>query len=792
MIRKKMIALAVCAAIVAHETRAQSYIPELNDTRFKVKPAVSLQVYGFNLSDVKLLPGSPFYAARNADMGYLLALEPDRLLTRFYENAKLPVRAKQYGGWEAEGLSGHTMGHYLSAISMMYASTGNVELKKRADYLVSELARCQAARNTGYVGAIPNEDSIFGQVAHGKIRSGGFDLNGGWSPWYTVHKVMAGLVDAYLYTRNQQALAVVKWMSDWVGNTIGGLSDEQLQRMFKCEWGGMNDVLVMIYAITGESRYNVLAGKFFDDFVMKPLSERKDALSHKHSNTNIPKGVGAANQYIYTGIARDSIMAQYMWRTIVNHYTYANGGNGNYEYFGSPDTLNNTLSDDNSETCATYNMLKLTSGIFTWNPSPSLADYYEKALFNGILGSQNRATGMFCYFVPLRMGGEKAYSDSFHTFTCCVGTGMENHTKYTQAIYFQSPDSKSLYVNLFIPSELNWKEQKAKVRILSSIIDSDTIQFGISTAAKTGFALKLRKPFWSETYTVLVNGKKIASSLSKDGYVIVNRIWENGDKVSYILKKYLRSEHLPDNDKRLAVYYGPILLAGQLGDTMPDAVDGIPVILSENNNVSEWITPVNTKDLLFRTTQSSQPLQVNVQPFYVTDQGHYNVYWDKFNNQEWAQKRVEYIAAQKREKEIESRTLDLFRIGEMQPERDHNFASTGNSYVSESFGKHGREARSGGSLKFSMNVDPVQQNSLLINYIGADKGRRFDILVDGQLLITETTRTDFAEDKFYDKEYKLPMEVTKGKSRVTVLITANHGATAGRVFEIRMIKTINN
>ncbi|WP_394344824.1 beta-L-arabinofuranosidase domain-containing protein [Arachidicoccus ginsenosidivorans] len=401
---QKLTALIIPFALSLMTVAAQTYIPVKNDSRFKIKPAADVQAYGFAMTDVKLAPGSPFAHAQQLDAHYLLELKPDRLLARFYKNAGLPEKDSVYGGWESSGLSGHTLGHYLSATSLMYSTTGNTVFKQRVDYIVGELARCQKARKTGYVGAIPNEDSIFGRVAKGDIQSGGFDLNGGWSPWYTVHKVMAGLVDAYLYTGNQEALTVVTKMADWADNLLKPLSDAQMQKMLVCEYGGMNDVLVNIYAITGNKKYLNLANRFFDDFVMLPLSERKDALQNKHANTNIPKGVGSASQYLWVGSGRDSTIAQFMWRTIVGHHSYANGGDGSYEYFGTEDHLSDRLSDDNTETCASYNMLKLTRKLFTLHPSAKLGDYYERTLTDHILATQQPETGMFTYFVPLRMG----------------------------------------------------------------------------------------------------------------------------------------------------------------------------------------------------------------------------------------------------------------------------------------------------------------------------------------------------------------------------------------------------
>ena len=764
---------------------AQSYIPEKNDFRFKVKPVVQLKAYGFNLQDVKLLQGSPLKHAQQKDSAYLLSIDVNRLLHRFYQNAGLPTKGDVYGGWESEGLSGHTMGHYLSAISMMYVSTGNPEFKKRVDYIVDELARCQAARKTGYVGAIPNEDSIFYKVSVGQIKTGGFDLNGGWSPWYTVHKVMAGLVDAYLYCGNTKAIQVVTGMADWTGNVLKNLNDEQLQKMLRCEYGGMNDVLANIYAITGNKKYLDLSYRFYDDFVMKPLSQKVDPMPGKHSNTNVPKAIGSANQYELTGNESDKTIASFFWQTMVHHHSYVIGGNSNYEYCGEEDKLNDRLSDNTCETCNTYNMLKLTRHLFSWQPSSALGDYYERALYNHILASQNPETGMMCYFVPLRMGTKKEFSEPFNTFTCCVGSGMENHSKYSEGIYYEGTDG-SLYVNLFVPSQLNWKEKHAVITQETAFPESDDIN--LTVQGKPGsFALRIRKPYWANNTAVLVNDKPVNAATDADGFIVINRKWKNNDRIKLTLTKSLHTQSMPDNANRIAVMYGPLVLAGVLGDTMPDPVFGTPVLLTDNKNVNEWIKPVSDAPLTFEMKNVGKPYDVKLIPFYKAYNKYYSVYWDYFTNADWSARQAEYEAEKKHQKEIAERTIDVFRIGEMQPERDHNLKASEKSYVSDAIGVNGREVRAGGFFSFEMKVDPSLQNNLLLTYIGDDKDRKFDILVDGTKIATEEL-TGGKTGKFYDKQYSIPKDVVGGKTGVTIRIESNYQKTAGRVFGVRVIR----
>lgn len=767
---------------------SQSYLPEKNNLKFKVHPSADIKAYAFNLKDVRLLPGSPFKHAMDIDANYMLSLSPGRLLSRFYKNAGLPVKDSVYGGWESEGLSGHTLGHYLSAASMMYASTGNKQFKDTVAYIVSELAKCQAARKTGYVGAIPNEDSIFYKVQRGEIKSGGFDLNGGWSPWYTVHKVMAGLVDAYLYCDNKQALDIVKKMADWAASIVNPLSDAQLQQMLKCEYGGMNDVLANIYAVTGNKKYLDLSYKFYDDFVMKPLAEgAADPLAGKHSNTNIPKTIGSARLYELTSNTGDKTIASRAWDLLANHHAYVTGGNGNYEYLGEPDKLSNTLSDNNTESCCAYNMLKLTGHLFTWHPSSKFGDYYERTLFNDILTSQNPQTAMMLYFEPLRMGGKKEYSDSFNTFTCCVGSGMENHSKYTEDIYFEGADG-SLYLNLFIPSKLNWKDKNMTVTQATSYPESGNTTLTIKTTTPATFPLRIRNPWWStKDVSIKVNGKLVKSTKNSDGFFVVNRSWKNNDKVEIAFDMSLYAESMPDNKNRVALMYGPLVLAGDLGDTLPDPVYGTPVLLTDNHNVADWVVQDENHPLVFHTKNVGKPFDVGLSPFYKNINNHYGVYWDFFTNKDWAARQAEYEAEKKHEKEIEVQTIDVFRIGEMQPERDHNLKASEQSYVGDAYGRAGREVRKNGFFSFNMKVEAGKPTALLFTYIGDDKNRSFDILVDG-VSIASVELKGGETGKFFNEEYAIPNELIKDKTKVEVKVLATNGKTAGRVFGVRTIK----
>lgn len=774
---------------------AQSYVPEKNNPKIKVNPVVPVKLFAFNLKDVQLL-SSPFQHALSMDSAYLLSLKPDRLLHRFHQHAGLPVKDSIYRGWESEGLSGHTLGHYLSAASMLYAVTGYSEFKNRIDYIIDELDKCQQARKSGYVGAIPNEDSIFAQVARGEIRSSGFDLNGGWSPWYTVHKLMAGLCDVYLYTTNQKALDIVVKMADWTYQTIHHLDDSARLKMLNCEYGGMNEVLANIYSLTGNKKYLDLSYKFYDEFVLGQLAKRIDPLPGKHANTNVPKVIGSIRQYELTGNERDKTIASFFWETMVRHHTYVIGGNSNYEYCGKPDSLNDRLSDNTCETCNTYNMLKLTRHLFALHPSGELMDYYERALYNHILASQNPATGMMTYFVPLRMGTKKTFSTPFTSFTCCVGSGMENHSKYAEQIYSHG-DQGELFVNLFIPSVLNWKEQGIVLRQETNFPVSGTTTLIYQGEMNKVLTLFIRRPFWAAgKMRFFLNGNENYHIKSFDnnyefdqieGYIPLRVTMQKNDRLEIRFSMNLYTEKMPDNPNRVAIKYGPLVLAGLLGKEMPDPVYGTPVLMTANRNVNDWIKPAG-QPLQFEMQGVGKPFDVPLVPFYQVTDDYYSVYWDFFTPEAWNSRQAEYEEEKKRVKETEEKTIDFFRIGEMQPERDHRLVASERSYVSDALGRMGREARRDHYFSFEMNTMQIISCNLLMTYIGDDRDRKFDILVEGVKIATENWMGG-KTGKFYDVAYRIPEELLRGKEKITVRIEANYGKTAGRIFGVRIVKT---
>lgn len=771
--------------LYTHMAKAQTYVPDQGESgAMNVKPATPIQAYAFDLKDVRLL-NSPFKEAMEADLKYLLELSPDRFLAHFRTHAGLPAKDSVYGGWESEGLAGHSLGHYLSACSMAYASTGDTAFLHRVQYIVSELALCQQKRGTGYVGAIPNEDSIFGKVARGEIESKGFDLNGGWSPWYTVHKIMAGLLDAYIYCHLPQALEVEKGMADWTYHTVKNLTEAQMQKMLICEYGGMNEVLANTYAITGDPKYLQLAYRFYDHRILDSLAMGKDILPGKHSNTQIPKIIGCARIYELTNDKHMNAIAKFFWRDVVYHHTYAPGGNGNYEYFGPPDTF--PLSENTMETCPTYNMLKLTAHLFAWHPSANLMDYYERALYNHILATQNHQTGMMCYFTPLRMGSRKEYSTPFNSFWCCVGTGMENHVKYAADIYFHGADG-SLYVNLFIPSELHWEQRHVTICQETSLPGSDTVYVTITMRQPQTFTLRIRKPYWAhQGMDAFVNGKHEPVHIDEHGYVYIRRTWRNGDRVVCVIPEDIYTMDMPHDSSRIAIFYGPVLLSGVFGHTEPDPVNGVPVLVSHTTDARKWIQR-DGQNMVFHSVDVGQPTDVTLIPFYETNDQYYTVYWDVFTPEEWAVRQKAYEAEKRALEALQMRTIDVLRMGEMQPERDHQFTGE-HTFTWEAHRRNWRAAGHDGYFSFMMKVDSIKNNQLMCTYWGGDnRGKIFDILVDGEKLVTEDLNK-YRESKFYHITYDIPIGLTKGKKQVTIRFQPHNGQMAGPVCEVRMLHT---
>lgn len=745
------------------------------------------KVVPFQLNQVTLLDG-PFKHATELNKQVLLNYEPDRFLAKYRIEAGLKPKAEHYHGWEDNTIAGEGVGHYLSAISMMYETTGDEEFKRRAEYIVDELAECQQANGGGYVGAIPNGRKIFeDQVAKGDIRSQGFDLNGLWSPFYNYHKMMAGLRDAYHLLGIEKALTVEKGFADWVGTIVAPLSDAQMQKMLACEYGGMNEVLADLYGDTDDKKYLELSRTFYQKAVLDSIAIGKDVLSGLHANTQIPKFIGLARDYELTQNDKAKQTASFFWNRVVNHHSYVTGGNGNHEYFGPPDQLRNRLSDGTTETCNVYNMLKLTNHLFEWEPNAAAADFYERALFNHILSTQNPENGKVIYNLSLEMGGNKYFQD-YYAFTCCVNSGMETHSKYGGSIYFHNDNE--LYVNQFIASQVDWSEKGIVFRQTTDFPKEQRTTILFETEKPTTLDLKIRYPYWAEKgVRVLVNGEAQEVDQQPSSFISLNREWKTGDKIEVEFPFSIRKESMPDDPNRVAIMYGPLVMAGVLGpkdDPRATEVNYVPIFLAENADPKTWVKPTGDTNE-FEVTGVSQPRDFILKPFYEVYDKTYSVYWDVFNEASWKEHKESFQAELERRKKLEERTFDFVQPGEMQPERDHNFKGD-SVYVETMKDRKARVANRGGWFSFDMKVMTGQPMALVVDYWGGyTGGKTFDILVNDQKIATENI-SGKKDGEFIDVQYNIPEELTLSNNMITVKFVGHVGSRTGPVFGIRTIK----
>jgi uncharacterized protein len=748
---------------------------------------ISFHALPFNLTDVKLLDG-PFLHATQLDAKSLLNYEPDRLLSKFYSEAGLKPKAEHYMGWENESLAGHSLGHYLSACSMMYQTTGESHFRERVNYIVAELKYLQDIDGKGYIGAIPKGKNIFeDEISKGNIRSQGFDLNGIWSPFYTVHKIMAGLRDAYHLCNNLSALEVEKRFADWLERIVSPLTDEQVQKMLLCEHGGISETLADLFADTKDEKYLRLSGIFYHKAILDSLKAEKDILPGKHCNTNIPKLIAMSRIYELTGDTSDRKAAEFFWTAVVNHHSYVTGGNGNDEYFGPENTLRNRLGEGTTETCNVYNMLKLSEHLFEWEASARVADFYERALFNHILSSQNPENGNVTYNLSLDMGGFKDFQDPF-SFTCCVGSGMENHSKYGRNIYYHN--NNELFVFQFIASEVTWKEKRVILSQKTSYPEEQGSAFEFKCDRPVSLTLMLRYPSWAKNgIEIKVNGKPFIVTHKPGNFIPIARTWRTGDKVELKIPFSLRLESMPDDSNRVAIMYGPLVLAGDLGpvaDSMSKDAMYVPVMMTEKRDPSTWLKPVEGNKNTFITFHTGRPRDIELKPFYATYDRRYSVYWDLFNEQEWESREKEYNIEKERNKRLRDAQIDFVQPGEMQPERNHNFKGEKTSIGSYKE-RASRETR-GGWFSFDMKINASRPAVLVVDYWGGFPGAKtFDILVNNRVVATENI-SNKKDGQFISEQYDIPQEIIKDATKITVMFKAKPGNMAGPVFGVRTIR----
>jgi DUF1680 family protein len=759
----------------------------------KVLPRVPIAVRPFPLKSVRLLDG-PFKQAMDRNTLYLRDLDSDRMLHNFRLTAGLPSTAQPLGGWEGPKveLRGHFVGHYLTACALTYAATGDEPLRRKADALVTALAECQnALGKTGYLSAFPEE--LIDRVIEGRRV---------WAPWYTLHKIMAGLLDMYVSCGNKEALEVLSGMAAWTKTRLDKLDDEAMQRMLKVEHGGMTEVLANLYAVTANLDHLALARRFDHKSFLDPLAAGRDELKGLHVNTQVPKVIGAAREYELTGEKSYADAATYFWDEVVNHRSYVTGGTSNYEGWRTgPDVLAAELSNASHETCVTYNMLRLTRQLFTWSADPKLADYYERALFNGILSTQDPETGMVMYYVPMESGWYRTFCTPNDSFWCCTGTGVENHAKYGDSIYFH--DDKALFVNLFIASELDWPEKGLSIRQETRFPDEEGTSFRFSCKEDVDLEVLIRVPEWATRGVELkINEEPQEISATPSNYLAIARTWTNGDRLTLAMPMSLRLWRMPDDPHIAAILYGPIVLAGELptedlpGEKVygPYHADGKPVrapdLVPASENLEDWIKPLEGRPLAFRTSAAGRPDDVTLLPFCRLFGRRYALYWALYNESEWADveaaRRDRAAAQAARESGIRKRLVDRVMIGDQESEQSHNLGAEKSS-SGEMRGEKWRQAVNGGWFSYDVRVLPGRPMVLLCTYWGSDVGRTFDVFIGGARIATETVNVNFPGD-FFEREYTIPAELTRGKEKVSVRFQAPAEGTAGGLFGLVILK----
>jgi uncharacterized protein len=770
-----------------------------------LKPAIAAKARPLPLSEVRLT-GGPLKIAQDQNGRYLLSLEVDRMMAFLRQAAGLSPKAEGYGGWDGADrqLTGHIAGHYLSGVSLMWAATGDPRYKDRVASLVAELKTVQDKHGDGYIGAQSDRAKVPGkmlyqQLAAGDIRSGGFDLNGMWSPWYVQHKILAGLRDAYRFAGSRAALEVEVKLAAWAEGILAGLTDEQIQKMLGTEFGGMNEVLIDLAADTGDARWLALADKFRHRAIVEPLSRGEDILAGKHGNTLVPKMIGTLSRYILRGEETDGKAARFFWEQVALHHSFATGGHGRNEYFGPADKLDLMTEGRTAETCNVYNMLKMTRTLFGLEPRMEYADFQERALFNHILGSLDPADGATCYMVPVGRSIIREYQDMQNDFTCCVGSGMESHALHGDGLYFVSDNT--LWINLFVPSTAEWKAAGARLTMSTTFPEGTEASLTVEMKKPQSFTIALRRPYWAgDGFLIKVNGRPIKAIGPAGTYVQIQRSWKTGDKIEWTLPKTLRLELLPDNPDRAAILWGPLVLAGDLGPVPADkprdedaavrflARTETPVLVTDAAAPAEWIKTVPGPLASFRTDGAGRDRDVDLVPFYRLHRRVYTATWDVLTKAKWDKRAAGLEAAREAARKLDAVTVSFVQPGQMQSERNFNQRGGSTSPVQYQ-GRFGRRAKDW--FSFDLPVEAGAPLFLLVTYNREERAdRAFVILVNGrQIGETKIARRSPQEaEGFFEVEYPLPAEAIADQAKAVVRFEALEGSETGTVYGIRIAR----
>lgn len=622
------------------QVQAQSHYPGQHQGKLALNDLEHTQLQAFDLSDIHLLE-SRFTENMQRESQWIMSLKVSQLLHSFQTNAGVYagreggyMTVEKLGGWESLDceLRGHSTGHILSGLSLLFATTGDEQYKQKGDSLVTGLAEVQKALNqNGYLSAYP-QYLIDRNIAGSSV----------WAPWYTLHKLFAGLLDQYLYGDNPQALEIAEGMAYWAYQKLSSLTDEERKRMLKNEFGGINDSFYTLYELTGKEEYQKLGAFFYHNDVLEPLAQQEDILSKKHANTYIPKLIGLCRAYEIQGNESDRDISTFFWNTVVSHHSFITGSNSDKEKFFEPDHISEHLTGYTGESCNVYNMLKLTRHLYAYNPEIEYVDFYEKALYNHILGQQDTQTGMVSYFLPMLPGAHKVYSTPTRSFWCCVGTGFENQAKYGEFIYYH--DASTLYVNLFIPSQIHWKEKGFKLKQTTEFPKNGTIDLYVEENNAHTNELAIRYPSWADQVEVTINGQKKKIKEKPGHYIRLKRNWKKGDHIQIVFPMKLQVNPTKDNPQIAAITYGPVVLAGRMGtEGMETPAPYSNPALYNDYYTYEYHIPADINNELHKSTEALQkdihptdtPLRFTIEgtdihlaPIYDIHRERYIIYWN--------------------------------------------------------------------------------------------------------------------------------------------------------------------
>lgn len=765
----------------------------------------------FPLGDITLLDG-PLKHARDLNVQVLLKYDCDRMLAPYRKEAGLQPRKPSYPNWD--GLDGHVGGHYLSALAIN-AATGNEECRKRMEYMISELQLVLDANNQrpeawchNYIGGVPNSAKMWTAFSKGDFGS----YFGTWAPFYNIHKMYAGLRDAWLYCGNEQAKNLFLKFCDWAVDITRDLNDEQMEKMLGNEHGGMNEVLADAYAITGEQKYLDCARRFSHRMLLVPLENGKDCLDNMHANTQIPKVIGYQRIAELAHDVQYHNASEYFWEIVTRQRSLAFGGNSRREHFPTKENCIDYINDiDGPESCNTYNMLKLTENLNRVKPDGMYGDFYETAMFNHILSAQHPQHGGYVYFTSARPRHYRNYSAPNEAMWCCVGTGMEDHGKYGQFVWTHDKGVKAeddaLYVNLFVASELNWKNRKMVIRQQTAFPYAETSVVEVAKGKGT-FILKVRKPSWCENFTVKGVGFD-ADSYEENGFVCMKRKWKKGDQVKISMPMHAYIKPMINVPQYVAIMYGPILLGmktgtedmrsliaddsrfGQYAGGKKLALDEAPILLPKHlDDIAKNLKPVPGKPLHFKlATHMENTIDGELQPFFEIHDSRYMMYWLALGENDYKAYMQKLADEEKARQALEARTVDKVNPGEQQPETDHRM-ETDDSNKGNTEGIFFRDAKDGHYFSYLMQTKGETNLSLQLKFWGQDEWRtsEFDIYVNDKLLCSVNNSHRWRTTQFKTVDYAIPSEFVKGKKEIRVKFVAHKGKQVGQIYGVRLVK----